>query len=243
MSKIFITGSSDGLGKLAAESLIAQGHEVVLHARSIQRATEAGAKVAGHAEVLIGDLSRISDTRQLAQHANDYGAFDVVIHNAGVYQTSSELIFAVNSLAPYILTCLMHKPKRLIYVSSGMHRSGDPDFDRLSSTKISYSTSKLHNVLLSNVMARHWPDVLSNAVDPGWVPTKMGGAGATGDLQKGYETQVWLATSDEEEATVSGEYFYHKEARACHPAADEKDVQEAYIRMCEKETGITLPHA
>lgn len=66
--------------------------------------------------------------------------------------------------------------------------------------------------ILAKAVARKWSDVLSNAVNPGWVPTKMGGSGASDDLQKGAETQVWLATS--EDARISGRYFFHqKEAR------------------------------
>src|SRR5688572_28059140 len=121
MARIFITGSADGLGLLAAKELIKQGHQVVLHARNAERGKQAMEKAPGAADILIGDLSSIAETKVLAEKVNGLGKFDAVIHNAGVYQVPSNsvsadglpLLFAVNSLAPYILTCLMHKPKRL----------------------------------------------------------------------------------------------------------------------------------
>src|SRR6185295_15873830 len=103
---------------------------------------------------------------------------------------SGKQIYAVNTIAPYILTCLIKKPKRLIYLNSGMHQSGRPNLDNLKSGSISYSDSKLHVLLLSKAVARKWSGTYATAVDPGWVPTKMGGRGAPDDLQKGYETQV-----------------------------------------------------
>src|SRR4051812_47766319 len=124
MARIFITGSADGLGQLAAKSLIAQGHQVVLHARNENRAKEALNKVPGAEAALTADLGSIDETKQLATKVNTLGAFDAVIHNAGVYRTSAKDIFAVNTLAPYILTCLIQKPKRLIYLSSDMHAGG-----------------------------------------------------------------------------------------------------------------------
>ena len=243
MAMIFITGSSAGLGRLAAETLVEQGHQVVLHARNEQRAKDAMNKVQGAEEVLIGDLSHIEETKQLAADANGWGRFDVVIHNAGVYRASAEEILKVNTLAPYLLTCLMHKPKRLIYLSSGMHKHGDPSPEKLTleNAGTSYSDSKLHVVLLAKGVARRWPQVYANAVDPGWVPTKMGGSSAPDDLDKGYETQVWLAVSDEEGAKVSGRYFYHKQEESPHPAAGKAAVQDAFIRRCEQITGVSFP--
>src|ERR1700712_2678835 len=129
MARIFITGSADGLGSLSAKALIEQGHEVVLHARNAERRQEAIKKVPGAQSVVTGDLSNIEETKKVAESVNALGAFDVVIHNAGVYQTSAKEIFAVNVLAPYILTCLIQKPKRLIYLSSGMHQGGHAKLD------------------------------------------------------------------------------------------------------------------
>jgi len=124
MAKIFITGSVDGLGQLTAKLLIDQGHSVVLHARNAERRTDALIKVKEAENVLVGDLSSLEQTKELAVEANALGPFDAVIHNAGVYQVPSKLIFTVNTLAPFILTCAIRKPRRLIYLSSGMHLGG-----------------------------------------------------------------------------------------------------------------------
>ncbi|MFL5773582.1 MAG: SDR family NAD(P)-dependent oxidoreductase, partial [Flavisolibacter sp.] len=190
MARIFITGSADGLGQLSAKSLIQQGHTVVLHSRNAERKRDAIKNNPKAEDVLIGDLSMIDESKKLAQSVNDSGIFDVVIHNAGVYQASSREIFAVNTLAPYILTCLVNKPKRLIYLSSGMHLQGRSKLENFKTgiDRITYSDSKLHVLMLCKAVARNWPDVFANAVDPGWVPTKMGGRGAPDDLHKGYET-------------------------------------------------------
>lgn len=211
MSRIFITGSTDGLGQMAANALAYQGHEVVLHARNPERARRALEKMPRAMAVISGDLSVIGEIKKVADEANALGTFDAVIHNAGVYQASNDEIFTVNVLAPYLLTCLIKKPKCLIYLSSGMHQGGQVNLKSLSNTQqVSYSDSKLYVLMLCKAVARRWPDVYSNAVDPGWVPTKMGGPGAPDDLQKGFETQAWLAVSNDEKVRVSGQYFYHQ---------------------------------
>ena len=246
MARIFITGSADGLGQLAAKELVGKGHEVVLHARNTKRAEEALKNVPGAAAAFTADLSNMDETKELVAKINASGKFDVVIHNAGVYQVSNELIFSVNTLAPYILTCLVQRPKRLIYLSSGMHLQGNADMENLSHN-ISrkkypgYSDSKLHDLILSMAVARKWNDVYSNTVDPGWVPTKMGGHSATDNLEEGFHTQVWLAISEEKEAKVSGHYFYHKKQSHFLPTAGDTKLQDRFIEICEQITGVTLP--
>ena len=163
MARVFITGSSDGLGQMAAQLLIEQGHSVVLHARSEQRGNEALAAVPGAESVVIGDLTSIAQTRDVAEQVNRLGSFDAVIHNAGVgYREPRRIatedglphVFAVNTLAPYILTALIEKPKRLVYLSSGLHQSGDASLkdlaweDRPWRGQQAYSDTKLHDVLL-----------------------------------------------------------------------------------------------
>jgi NAD(P)-dependent dehydrogenase (short-subunit alcohol dehydrogenase family) len=245
MARIFITGSADGLGQLTAKSLIAQGHEVVLHARNAERGREAIKKNPGAETVLTGDLSNIEETKKLAHAANECGSFDVVIHNAGVYQTSAKEIFAVNTLAPYILTCLIQKPQRLIYLSSGMHLQGQakPESFKSDINRITYSDSKLHVLMLCKAVARKWTEVFANAVDPGWVPTKMGGRGAPDDLQKGYETQLWLAVSNDKKAKVSGRYFFHQQERPYHPAADDVLLQDKFLDICKEISGVSFPNS
>lgn len=256
MARVFITGSSDGLGRMAAQLLIEQGHSAVLHARSQQRAEEAMAAVSGAETCVIGDLSSIAQTRGVAEQVNALGSFDAVIHNAGVgYQSPKRVAtedglpreFAVNTLAPYILTALINRPKRLIYLSSGLHRNGDPSLKDLLweqrpwQGQQAYSDTKLHDVLLAFAVARRWPDVFSNALEPGWVPTKMGGKNAPDDLTEGYRTQAWLAVSDDPAAMVTGEYFYHMQLREPHPASRDVDTQERLIGACRRLSGVELP--
>ena len=239
MAKIFITGSADGLGQLAARRLVENGHQVVLHARNAQRAEYAKSKVPGADSVLVADLSNMETAKQLAGEVNALGTFDAIIHNAGVYQSSSSLILSVNTLAPYILTCLIHKPKRLVYLSSGLHLSGNPDLNRMDTDRVSYSDSKLHDVILAKAVARKWSGVYSNAVNPGWVPTKMGGRGAPDDLQKGFETQVWLAESEDVKAT--GQYFFHQKEAHYSKVADSVELQDQFLERCGQITGVHFP--
>ena len=219
MARIFITGSADGLGALSAKALIEKGHNVVLHARNASRGQDAIKKNPQADSVLLGDLTNIEEVKKLAGQVNKSGSFDAVIHNAGVFRATSKDIFTLNTLAPYVLTCLIQKPKRLVYLSSGMHLHGRSKLDLLKTdvNRITYSDSKLHVLMFCKAVARIWPDVYANVVNPGWVPTKMGGSGAPDDLQKGYQTQVWLAVSDDDAAKVSGRYFFHQREREHNP--------------------------
>src|ERR1043166_10088691 len=243
MARIFITGSADGLGQLAATSLIQQGHKVVLHARNAERAHDAIKKNPEAESVFTGDLSNIEETKNLAYEVNKSGTFDTVIHNAGVYKTSAKHVFSVNTLAPYILTCLIQKPKRLIYLTSGMHLQGrfKPEHFKIDMSHITYADTRLHVLILCMAVARIWTDVYSNAVNPGWVPTKMGGRGAPDDLQKGYETQVWLAVSNDEKAKTSGRYFFHQKEKQHNREADDIQIQERFLKLCKEITGVTFP--
>ncbi len=242
MASIFVTGSADGLGQLAAKSLIEQGHQVVLHARSVERGRQAKQSVPGAAHVIAGDLSDLEETKNVAAEANAWGRFDAVIHNAGVYRAPAQDIYAVNVIAPYVLTCLIQRPKRLVYLSSDLHLNGRANLESFKKDgRISYSDSKLYVVMLCMAAARKWPDVYANAVDPGWVPTKMGGPGAPDDLQLGYETQTWLAVSDDRGARVSSRYFHHRAESRYNPLAGDVALQERFLSLCSDITGIPFP--
>jgi NAD(P)-dependent dehydrogenase (short-subunit alcohol dehydrogenase family) len=256
MARIFITGSSDGLGLAAAQLLVEQGHSVVLHARSQQRADETQNKLPAAESVVVGDLTSITQTRHVADRVNKLGIFDAVIHNAGIgYREPRRIVtedglshvLVVNTIAPYILTALIARPKRLVYMSSILHQDGDASLkdltwaDRPWSGRQAYSDTKLQDVLLAFAIARRWPSVLSNALEPGWVPTKMGGSSATDDLDEAHRTQVWLAVSDDPAATVSGEYFYHMEKRQPHPATRDVNIQHRLLDFCSLVTGVELP--
>ena len=213
------------------------------------------AAVPGAHAVAIGDLASISQTRKLAERVNALGAFDAVIHNAAIgYQEPRRIttedglphVFAINTLAPYILTALIERPKRLIYLSSGLHQSSDASLDDLLWEKRrwqgqqAYADTKLHDVLLAFAVARRWPDVFSNAMDPGWVATKMGGPRASDDLDKGHRTQVWLAVSEDPATKVTGRYFHHLKPRTPNPASHDVDLQERLLSACRQFSGVAL---
>lgn len=238
MARIFITGSSDGLGQLSAQWLIKQGHQVVLHARNNSRSKEALIKAPGAEAIVTGDLSDTNEIKELAAHVNQLGEFDSIIHNAGVYEAPPKQILTVNTLAPYMLTCLIRKPKRLVYLSSGLHKQGTVNLLGITHEQISYSDSKLHVLMLAKAIARLCPGVYANSVDPGWVPTKMGGKNAPDDLQKGCETQSWLAVSNDAAAQVSGRYFFHQKERLYNPLADDVVAQDQWLALLSQITGI-----
>ena len=256
MACIFITGSSDDLGLMSAQLLVEEGHSVVLHARNQQRADETQKILPETESVVVGDLASIAQTRHVADQVDQLGTFNAVIHNAGIgYREPGRIVtedglshlLAVNTIAPYILMALIAPPKRLVYLSSGRHQDGDPSLNDLTWSarpwqgQQAYSDTKLHDVLLAFAVGRQWPGVLSNALEPGWVSTKMGGPAATDDMDQAHRTQVWLAVSDEPAASVSGEYFYHMQKRRPLPAARDICTQDRLMEFCTRATGVELP--
>ncbi|MCI4004603.1 SDR family NAD(P)-dependent oxidoreductase [Dickeya dianthicola] len=241
--RVFITGSADGLGHAVARTLLAQGYDVVVHVRSKARLAAVQELVAQGAVATIGDLSDLAQIRGLADQVNVIGPIDSVIHNAGIL--SGPQLLVVNVVAPYLLTALIQRPKRLIYLSSDMHQGGRASLagmDWSGRTSMgSYSDSKLFVTVLAAAIARRWPDALSNALDPGWVPTKMGGAGAPDDLRLGHVTQEWLATSDDAEALTSGGYWHHQRRQRPNPAANDTQFQDELLAELARVTGTVLP--
>ncbi|MET7426759.1 SDR family NAD(P)-dependent oxidoreductase [Dactylosporangium sp. NPDC005555] len=249
MARVLVTGSTDGIGLETAAQLLRLGHDVVLHARDGKRAAEAGLP---GAPVVVGDLASLAETKALAR---DAGAFDVVVHNAGIGGQDErrstvdglERTFQVNVLAPYVLTALMPRPSRLVYLTSGLESVGVADLDDLQHERKpwhgmqAYSDSKLLDVALAFAVARLWPGVLSNAVDPGWIRTKLGGPNATDDLPEGAETQVWLATADDPAATVTSRYFKRRTDLEANPAAYDRAVQDGLLAACASLSGVTIP--
>ncbi|MFE5209359.1 SDR family NAD(P)-dependent oxidoreductase [Streptomyces sp. NPDC056600] len=258
MSSVFVTGSAQGIGHETARALVDTGHRVVVHARDERRAAELRASLPGAAAVLTGDLASLASTRSLASAAAEAGPFDAVIHNAGVGGGASERvttgdglehIFQVNVVAPYLLTALSPRPARLVLLTSGLESAGRLDFGDLTFAKRAwdgmqaYSDSKLMDVALAFALARRWPDVVVNAVDPGWVRTRMGGPNATDALPDGAETQVWLASSDEPDALVTGRYLKHRVSLRANPAAYDLDVQDRLLDVLAGITGETIHHS
>jgi NAD(P)-dependent dehydrogenase (short-subunit alcohol dehydrogenase family) len=242
MTRVFITGSANGLGRAAAQTLLDDGHEVIVHARSTERLAAVRDLLDRGAAAVVGDLSDLEGTRSVAAQVNRLERMDAVIHNAGVI--SGPHVLPVNVVAPYLLTALIDRPPRLIYLSSSMHRGGRASLTGMDWTGHrrtgSYSDSKLFVTTLAIAVARLWPDVFSNAVDPGWVPTKMGGPGAPDDLRLGHLTQEWLATSDEPEARTSGGYWHHQRRAEPDRAVHDQQFQDELLDELTRLTTTPL---
>jgi NAD(P)-dependent dehydrogenase (short-subunit alcohol dehydrogenase family) len=241
MARIFITGSADGLGRAAAQTLLNDGYEVIVHARNSGRLTAVRDLADRGAAAVVGDLSDLEQTRVIAGNVNRLGRIDAVIHNAGVY--TGPQVLPVNIVAPYLLTALIDRPQRLVYLSSSQHRSGRASLigiDWSGRRTGSYADSKLFVTALAVAVARLWPDVFSNAVDPGWVPTRMGGPGAPDDLRLGHLTQEWLATSEDPEARTSGGYWYHQRRIEPHPAVRDRRFQDQLLEDLARFTATRL---
>ncbi len=256
MARIFVTGSADGLGLMTGRMLVERGHRVVLHARSDRRADDVFTALPGLEGVVVGDLSTMAGMAEVAADANASGRFDAVVHNVAVghreptrVETDDGLshVWAVNVLAPYLLTALMQRPDRLVYLSSGTHLGGDPSLLDVQWTRRrwngggAYADSKLQDVMLALAVARRWPDVASNAVNPGWVPTRMGGPSAPDGLAEGNETQAWLAEGRNGDARASGRYLYRRRPADVHPMAHDSVLQDTLLDLCQKASGVVLP--
>ncbi|KAF2648006.1 NAD(P)-binding protein [Lophiostoma macrostomum CBS 122681] len=259
MARILITGSSDGLGQLAAKRLIANGHSVVLHARNASRANDTTKACPGAETVLIADLSSLSETKRMADEVNKLGAFDCIIHNAGLYRGPARMtqdgipaLAVVNTLAPYVLTSLITRPKRIVFLSSEMHQSGSSKNlddalwvsrgEKPYSEGTAYCDSKLHNVMFAKAFARRWNDVQVNALDPGWVATKMGGSSAPDDPEASVQSYVMLAEGQEKLAKTTGRYFgpgkvLEKES----PVSYDEQKQERLLDLLAAFSGVKKP--
>ena len=242
MSRILVTGSAQGLGRGAAQALVDAGHDVTVHARNEERAEELASLVQRGATLVVGDLADRAEVRGIVDQLEQVPPLDAVIHNAGVY--TGPAVIPVNVVAPYLLTALLPPPARLVYLSSGAHFGGRPALDGVDwdgRRPGSYADSKLFVTALTATVARLWPQVPTNAVDPGWVPTRMGGAGAPDDLELGHVTQVWLATSDDPAARTTGGYWFHQRRRDPHEAVHDIAFQDRLLAALAHETGVAIP--
>ncbi|WP_420118499.1 SDR family NAD(P)-dependent oxidoreductase [Micromonospora sp.] len=257
MGTMVVTGSVDGIGRRTAAQLVAAGHRVVLHARDEQRAAVAKAAVPDAAGIVVGDLGSLEETTALARSLAAFGRYDAIVHNAGIARLDAvereltgdglESTFQVNVLAPYLLTALLPPPGRLVFVSSAMAADGVADlgdlrydtrpFDGVEA----YCTSKLLDLALAVAVARRWPATLSNALDPGWVRTRMGGAAAPTSPDDAARAQVRLAVGTEPDVLVSGRYV---SARDWRPSPSRvAGLGEDLLAHCAQLTGVSLPDA
>ena len=241
--RILITGSTEGLGRATAAALLASGHDVVVHARTAERLASLHDLTAAGARSVVGDLGDLAQVLDVAAQANTIGPMDAVVHNAGV-GNGSPMVLPVNVVAPYALTAAMDRPSRLVYLSSGMHRGGHAQLDGVDWTgqtqTHTYSDSKLFVAAIAAAVARRWPGVASNAVDPGWVPTRMGGTEAPDDLVQGHTTQTWLASSSDPLATTSGGYWRHLQQQEPHAAVRDVGFQDELLQSLADYTGLTI---
>lgn len=250
---ILITGSAGGLGLLAGQRLMEAGHEVIFHARNGQKADTLRRELDSKAQVVVGDISYLADMLAVADETNALGPVDAVIHNAGVMGGNADLTadgmtrtFAVNVMAPYVLTARLATAQRHVYLSSSMHRVSPRMQDlmwqkRSWNASQAYSESKFLVTTLAFAAARLRPAAFFNAVDPGWVPTRMGGAGAPDDLQAGAETQVVLAAGETSElARLSGEYLHHLRVQKPQSRTRDEELQGKLMDLCRQLSGIAL---
>lgn len=253
MARVFITGSSDGIGLHAAKLLADNGHKVTLHARNEDRAASTKSAVPKAENIVVGDLRTVASIKKLAQDANAAGPFDTIIHNAGIGYggtSSSEMtsdgisaVFAVNTLAPYIMTCMMDKPKsRMLYMSSDSHYGGDESLKNCT-TSHSYGNSKLHDTMLSKAFARRWNDVQVVSMHPGWVRTKMGGSAPSSTDKPAKALLQWAAGEGSLAKLPSGSFFTSSGQDSPHPGADNVAKQEELLKICGDVSGVKAPAA
>lgn len=252
MPRVFITGSSDGIGLAAAKLLADQGHSVVLHARNADRAASTRKAIPNAEDILVGDLRSITETKKLAEQANSSGPFNTIIHNAGIgygatssSETTSDnisAVFAVNTLAPYILTCLMDKPSdRLLYMSSDSHLGGDGSL-RGAARSHSYGDSKLHDLMLAKAFGRRWGGIQVVSMHPGWVRTKMGGSMAPGSMDEPARALAdWAVGKGRLTEFKNGTIFTCSGKFSEHPGAGNVEKQEELLGICKEVSGVAIP--
>ncbi|WP_369255993.1 SDR family NAD(P)-dependent oxidoreductase [Geodermatophilus amargosae] len=246
MATIAITGSTDGIGRAAARRLLAGGHTVVVHARSEARGAPVAEELSrlGTVRLVTGDLADLDQVRSLAGQVGD---LDVLVHNAGVWPADGappsrqghELAFAVNALAPHLLTTLLDERVRgrLVFLGSGMVGSGRVDPDDLGSPRPpsrAYADSKALDVVLALAWARRLPHLRVGAVDPGWVRTKLASPGAPGDVEDGGE-RVALAAAGE----WAGGYTAGRSRARTPRALEDPALQDRVLAAMDRLAGVT----
>jgi NAD(P)-dependent dehydrogenase (short-subunit alcohol dehydrogenase family) len=262
---ILITGSTDGIGKQAALDLARMGARVLVHGRSEERGRRAVAEIkaatGAEPDLFIADLSSQAQVRDLAAQVQArYDRLDVLVNNAGVVlprrnltEDGIEETFAVNHLAPFLLTHLLldllkrSAPARVVIVSSGMHRSARVDWDNLQGERRydsigAYSLSKLGNVVFTLELARRLAGsgVTVNSLEPGSIGTKLlraGWGGGGQPVEVGAQKVVYLAVSPEVEG-VSGQHFQNNRPIPVAPLAQDEEVRRRLWEISAQLTGV-----
>lgn len=265
-STILITGSTDGIGKQTALELAGMGKTVLLHGRDPDKGRTVLEQLRDEThnnrlDLFIADLSSQKEIHELAGEVKKkYGRLHVLVNNAGVFlnnrqltEDGLEMTFAVNHLAPFLLTHLLldllkkSTPARIITVSSITHQQAWVDLDNLQGQKSyigysAYALSKLGNILFTYELAGRLKEtgVTANCLHPGVVNTKLlhAGFGFGGrSLRKGAQTPVYLASSLDVDQ-VTGKYFVNKNTVSSAPITYDKNLQKRLWRISEKLTGL-----
>lgn len=242
---ILITGSTDGIGKHTAIKLAKLNYKIIIHGRNelrVFKTVEELKKETGNNDIhtCVADFSSLKQVEELAKNLKErFDCLDILINNAGIYmqkfvltEDGYETTFQVNHLSHFLLTNLIidlikkSSQGRIINVSSIAHQSADFDLENLNGEKYysaynAYAVSKFANILFTKMLAKElFPlNITVNALHPGVINTKLLRAGfnITGDSpEKGAETPVYLATSDEVK-DITGEYFIDKKISKSHP--------------------------
>lgn len=241
MARVLVTGAAQGVGYATARDLLERGHEVVVHVRKDRRRDAVADLVSIGATVIVADLGRLDEVAGLLLQLDAIGHLDVVIHNAGVLDGKD--LLHVNVVAPYLVAARRDRPERQIFLSSDMHSGGRATLAGIDwsgrSMRRTYSDSKLFVTTLAFALKRLWPEQSSSAVDPGWVPTRMGGPSAPDSLELAHQTQVWLATSEDPEARASG-FWYHGMRRDPFRAVLDSAFQDELMASLASYTGVVL---
>ncbi len=252
MTTICITGSTDGIGRATAEVLAGAGHRVLVHARNRDRGRQVVDELGGDVELVTGDLASLAEVRRLAEQIRAAGPLDVLVHNAGVWVRNGtpkrsadgfETTFAVNVLAPHLLTALLaddlrgRAGARLVWLGSGMAGSGRPDAadpGRATDASRAYSDSKASDVALAGAWGRRLPAVGSAALDPGWVKTKLATAGAPGTVASSATALAALCT----EADLSRGLYWKGRSPVTVPSrVRDPSFQDRLAETCDRLAG------
>ena len=249
--RVLVTGATDGIGEEIARQLAGRGARVIVHGRSAEKA-EAAAERTGAAEIAVADLASFAQVRAMAGRLS--GPLDGLVNNAGIgYGTAPprntrtedghEPTWQVNFLSAFLLTELLRerlKGGRVVHVSSGVHSSGSVDLEQPDEPRFAtpYAQSKIALVMLAREQGERWardggPAV--NACSPGWIATKMGGAGG-GRLQDGADTPVWMLTEPSLEG-VTGRYFWQRREEEPNPQANDATARRQLVALARAATG------
>ncbi|HEV7462075.1 MAG TPA: SDR family NAD(P)-dependent oxidoreductase [Solirubrobacteraceae bacterium] len=266
---VVVTGASSGIGAAAAAELAGLGATVVPVGRDRRRLAKVAVEVGG--EPLQADFASLAQVRRLADELLErHAGIDVLVNNAGLVTSGRELTedgyektFAVNHLAPFLLTNLLLErlrasaPARVITTSSGAHGGGRLDFDDLQGERSwsmmrAYGTSKLANILFTRGLAMRVDaaEVTANCLHPGVINTKLGGGAGRlaglmwtlgrpffGSPRRGASTIVYLATS-EEGGEVTGGYYESSRPVGTSAAAADIDLADRLWHESERLVGL-----